>query len=394
MRAALLIAAKDLRQRIRDRSVLIFAVIAPAGLAAIFSLLLGNVTDFHARYVVADLDHGVMAATLRDDVFGALVEAGIADLEAADSDAAARAAVEAGEASAAVVIPAGFSDSISGGRSTQVLVVGTADTAFSTQVAAAVTARFGDQVRAVQLAIHTVGQARGAPLAGEELAMVIGEVSTEPQPIVVLDDAATLRQLAPAAYFSASMAVLFLFFAAQYGILSLHTERRNGTLGRILAGPIRPTTVLFGKAIGAFLTAALAMTILVVGTTLALGADWGPPLGVALVVGAAIVAAIGITTLVISFTRTEDAAGGAVAAVAISLGILGGTFSPMAYAPELMSQLSLLTPHAWFLRGLGDMHGSGATAADALPAVAVLLAMGLVTGAIGFARARRLVAAR
>ena len=394
MRAALLIAIKDLRQRVRDRSVLIFAVVAPAGLAAIFSLLLGNVTDFHARYVVVDLDRGRMATTLRDDVFGALVKAGIADVQPIDTEEAARVAVEDESASAAIIIPAGFSDAITGGRSTEVRILGTADTSFSTQVASAVTARFGDQVRAVQLAIHTVGQARGSPLAGDALAAVVSDVTVAPQPIVVTDEAATLRQLAPATYFSASMAVLFLFFAAQYGILSVHTERRNGTLGRILAGPIRPTTVLFGKTIGAFVTAALAMTILVIGTTLALGADWGPPLGVALVIGAAIVAAIGITTLVISFTRTEDAAGGAVAAVAISLGILGGTFSPMAYAPELMSRLSLITPHAWFLRGLGDLHGTGATVADALPAVAVLLVMGLVTGAIGFARARRLVTVR
>jgi ABC-2 type transport system permease protein len=59
-----------------------------------------------------------------------------------------------------------------------------------------------------------------------------------------------------------------------------------------------------------------------------------------------------------------------------------------------MNQLSLLTPHAWFLRGLGDLHGTGAVAADALPAAGVLAAMGVITGLIGFARARRLVVAR
>lgn len=394
MRAALLIAAKDLRQRLRDRSVLIFAVIAPAGLAAIFSLLLGNVTDFHGRYVVADLDHGQMAAVLRQDVLASLVSAGIAEINDVATAEAARAAVADGSAGAAIIIPVGFSSAITGGEPTQLLIVGAADTSFSTQVATSVAARFGDQVQAVQLAIHTAGAARGRPLAPEELAEVATAVGSSGTPIIVTDEAATLRQLDSPTYFSASMAILFLFFAAQYGILSLHTERRNGTLARILAGPVRPTTILLGKTIGGFVTGALAMTILAVGTTLALGADWGPPLGVALVVAAAIVAAIGITTLVISFTRTEDAAGGAVAAVAISLGILGGTFSPMAYAPEPMSRLSLVTPHAWFLRGLGDLHGTDAVVADALPAVGVLLAMGVVTGALGFARARRLVAQR
>ena len=41
LRVALLIAAKDLRQRFRDRSALIFAIVAPLGLALIFSRLIG-----------------------------------------------------------------------------------------------------------------------------------------------------------------------------------------------------------------------------------------------------------------------------------------------------------------------------------------------------------------
>ena len=40
MRAAFIIAGKDLRERIRDRSAIILAIIAPLGLATIFSLLL------------------------------------------------------------------------------------------------------------------------------------------------------------------------------------------------------------------------------------------------------------------------------------------------------------------------------------------------------------------
>jgi ABC-2 type transport system permease protein len=394
MRTALLIAAKDLRQRLRDRSVLIFAVIAPAGLAAIFSLLLGGVTEFHPRYAVADLDGGPMATALVDDLLGSLVDAGVAELEPASSEAEARAWVEDGRTDAALVVPAGFSDTIARGGPAEVRIVGTANSGLATSVARSIAQQFDDHVRAIRLAVHTVGTARGRPLARDEIEEVVASVEAAPPPIALVDEAASLRQLDSTTYFSAAMAILFLFFAAQYGILSLHAERRNGTLARILAGPVHPTTVLLAKAIASFLTGALAMTILVVGTTVALGADWGHPLGVMLVVAAAIVAAVGVTTLVISFTRSEDAAGGAVAAVAISLGILGGTFSPMAYAPELMSRLSLVTPHAWFLRGLGDLHGTSATVTDALPSIAVLLGMGLVTGSLGFARARRLVRAR
>ena len=105
------------------------------------------------------------------------------------------------------------------------------------------------------------------------------------------------------------------------------------------------------------------------------------------------IAALGISTLVISFTNSAEVAGAASSAVAITLGVLGGTFSPTAQGPEIMSTIALLTPHGWFMRGLGDMQGGG-TVADGLQSVGVLLVMGLVTGGIGMARARRLVKAR
>ena len=93
-------------------------------------------------------------------------------------------------------------------------------------------------------------------------------------------------------------------------------------------------------------------------------------------------------------SRTAEAAGAASSAVAITLGVLGGTFSPTAQAPEVMTTLALLTPHGWFMRGLGDMSGPAGSAADCLGAAAVLLAMGLVTGGLGMIRARALVRAR
>jgi len=396
MRMALLIAAKDLRQRLRDRSIILFAVLAPLGLALIFSLLLRGASSFHANYVVVDLDGGSLATTFIGQVLGGLEDAGVATVETLATEADARQAVEVSnaegwKADAAFIIPVGFSDAIASGQPTSIQILGAKDAGLQTEVARSVAARFADGVTSVQLAVLTLGDLRGSPPAGADLAAIVAAAQ---QPAIVLVDTATgLRQLSWTTYFSSAMAILFLFFAVQSGMLSLFEERRQGTLARILAGPIRPGTILAGKALGSFVTGLTSMLVLIVATTLMLGADWGPPLGVALVVVAAVTSAIGITTLVTSFMRTFDGASAANAAVAMTLGILGGTFSPTAQAPEAMQTLSLLTPHAWFLRGLAEMQGGG-TIADTLPAVGVLLAVGLATGAIGFARARRLVAAR
>jgi ABC-2 type transport system permease protein len=396
MRTALLITAKDLRQRVRDRSVILFAVAAPLGLAFIFSLLLGGVTSFHADYVVVDLDGGPQAAAFRTEVLGGLEQAGVAAIATRATEADGRLAVEAADAQgwradAAFIIPVGFSEAIVSGQPTSIGVVGARDAGLETEVARSIAARFADGVASIQLAARTVAGLRGTPPTAPELAAIVAAAR---QPAIALVDSdARMRQLSWATFFASAMAILFLFFAVQSGIVSLFEERRQGTLARMLAGPIRPETILGGKVLGSFVTGVLSLTVLVVASTLMLGADWGPPAGVAMVVVAAVLAAIGITLLVTSFMKTADGAGAANSAVAMTLGILGGTFSPSAQAPEAMQTLSLITPHAWFLRGLAEMQGGG-TIADALPSVGVLLAVAGVTGALGFARARRLVAPR
>ena len=404
MRIVLLVALKDLRQRLRDRTALLVSVVAPLGLAFIFSQLLAGATDFRAVYVVADMDGGPLATVLREDVIGSLEGSEIFQVADVPTEAAARAAVADGTADAAFLVPAGFSAAIGAGQAATLEVVGARDSGLATEVARAVAQRFGDGVVTVQLSVATAAElaraggagGSGGPGATPDPALqarIVGAASTARPPVVLVDQTAALRQLSMASYFSASMAILFLFFSAQMGLVSLFDERRQGTLARILAGPVKPWTVLGGKLLGGFVQGMLAMTVLVVATTLLIGASWGSPLGVALVCTAAVIAALGISTLVISFTNSAEVAGAASSAVAITLGVLGGTFSPTAQGPEIMGTIALFTPHGWFMRGLGDMQGGG-TVADGLPAVGVLLAMGLVTGGIGMVRARRLVKAR
>ena len=337
-------------------------------------------------------------------MIGSLEDGGAFTVTDLPTEAAARAAVEDGTADAAFLVPAGFSAAIGAGQAVTLEVVGARDSGLATEIARAVAQRFGDGVVTVQLSVATaleLARAGGAGGSGGPgatpdpalQARIIGAASSARPPVILADQAAALRQLSMASYFSASMAILFLFFSAQMGLVSLFDERRQGTLGRILAGPVKPWTVLAGKLLGGFAQAMLAMTVLVVATTLLIGASWGSPLGVALVCTAAVIAALGISTLVISFTNSAEVAGAASSAVAITLGVLGGTFSPTAQGPEIMGTIALFTPHGWFMRGLGDMQGGG-TVADSLQSVVVLLAMGLITGGIGMARARRLVKAR
>lgn len=186
------------------------------------------------------------------------------------------------------------------------------------------------------------------------------------------------------------MAVLFVFFAAQFGVVGLLAERRTGTLARMLASPVGPGAILLGKVLVSLILAVVSMSVMVLATTVLLGASWGDPVAVTGLVLAVSIAATGIATLVVGVARTEEQAGGAIAIVALTLAVLGGSFFPLSQAPEGLASLSLITPHSWFIRGINDLAAGGGIQTVA-GSILVLLAVGLVSGALGLARARRVV---
>jgi len=389
VRASLVIAGKDLRQKIGDRSALFLTILAPLGLAFLFSVTMPSQDGFHADYVVVDLDGGPIAQGLRAGPLQGLADANVATITTADSEATARAQVDAGTVDAAIVIPAGSSDAIQAGQPARLLVIGGPE-GLSVEIARSVLVGFGAEVTAVQVGVRAALDATGSAPQPQLLARLAQDALAIPAPIVVAADATATRQASGTTYYGASMAVMFVLFAAQFGVIGLLAERRTGTLARMLASPISPGTILFGKVLVSLILAVVSMSVMVIATTILLGAGWGDPLAVAGLVLAMSIAATGIATLVVGFARTEEQAGGATAIVALTLAVLGGSFFPLSQAPEGMATLSLLTPHAWFIRGINDLAAGGGIG-TVVGSILVLLTVGGVTGGLGLARARRVV---
>ena len=392
MRAALVIALKDLRQRVRDRTAIVVAVIAPFGLAAIFSMMLGGVSgDLELRYAVADLDGSDIAAGLTDGALAGIEQAGVATVDEVVDREAAQSAVDDGEADAALVIPAGFADAVTAGEAAELEIIGSIDASLGTDILRSLAESYIGELEGVRLAV-AASLAAGAP---PDEAGAIGErAAATAVPISVDDRPVEVRRMDQTTYFAASMAIFFLFFTAQFGVLSLLAERREGTLPRLVAAPIPPWTIILGKAIGSFVLGIGAMTVLVMASSVLLGADWGDPIATAALVLAAVIAAMGITALITTLARTEEQAGGWNSIVAVTLAILGGAFFDLSQAPAALQIASRVTPHAWFLEGFGILSAPDAAVADIGAPLVALLGIGLVTGAIGLMRARGLVVRR
>jgi ABC-2 type transport system permease protein len=303
--------------------------------------------------------------------------------------AAAERLADAGDVDAAFVIPAGFSASAAAGRGGRIEVVTNPDSSIGSLVARSLASSFASDLNAISVSVAVaLGEHTGPP--GPNEAVGLAHRAQETAPTARLQqDTAESRLFSSTTFYAAGMAVFFVFFTVEFGVRSLLAERESGTLARLLVAPIRPGAILAGKSIATFVVGLVSMSALVVASTVLLGAEWGSPVGVALLVVSGVLAAMGLTALVSSLARTPAQAGGYASTAAVVLGLLGGTFFPVSQGPAFLANLSLIAPQAWLMRGFQELAGGG-TVGEILPALGAVLTFAVVLGGLAAIRAGRL----
>lgn len=358
MGAAGLIARKDLLLRIRDRSAFIVGVVAPLALAFIFNLILGDLDTgaFTAELSVTNLDDGQVSEAFVG-VLDEIADEGIVVITARPTtEDEARSLAETGEVAAAYVIPDGFSAAVQRGEEASILIISDPDAPTTAEIARSIADGFASEVRTAQVAVTTAATT-GQLEPGQIEAIAQRAAAGLPEAIALGTVETGSRELDLATFFAASMSVFFLFFTVSFGVNGLIEETQLGTIRRLLAAPIRAATIVTGKAIVSFTLGLVSMALLVIASSLLIGADWGNPIGVALLVVMGVVAATGMMMVVAAFARTPEQAGNLQAILAVGLGMLGGIFFPTSLGTGFLSYLAYISPHRWFLLGLGDLSG-------------------------------------
>lgn len=371
VRAARLVATADLRRRMRNRTFYVTAFVGPIVLATLISLAFGSDT-FDATIGVVDEDGSPASEAFVSGVADADVEG--LTFTVRDSAADARAAVDDGDVGAAVVVPEGFSASLRSDEPDDLVVLASSDGQVAAEVARAVATEFTDRANAARLAAAT-SAAAGGPVPGDD---VLASIDL-PVDVTVTGSGG---DVSPAAYFGPSMGLLFLFLGLSAVARDLLAERRTGLLDRVRAGPVSDTAILAGKGASVVLVGVTSLLVIWLVTSVALGADWGDPAGVLLLVGAAGLALGGIAGLLAGLARTEEAADSLATAVALVFSLLGGAFIPIGDLPDTLQRLSLLTPTGAALRGFAELSAGGGGVAAVVPYALALVAWGLVTGLI------------
>ena len=389
MTPSLLIAAKDLRQRLRDRSAIVIGLLAPLVIAALMSLAFRGATTFHFNLGVVNADNGPIAAQM----VRVLHEPGLDKIISSrptPSAASASAQLRARKLQAAIVIPAGFSTSMAGGAPESITVLTSVNNTLAGSITESVVSSFTAQLNADRLTVATA-MAAGAP--ADRLAALQAAATKLTIPLQAAQRPVGSRELNPVSYYSPAMAIFFLLFVISFTARSFFVDRAQGMIERMRAAPVRPLEILAGKALSVFVFGVASLGVVAVVTTAAFGAYWGSPVAVAAVCLALVLSVVCLTALVIGLARSQRQAEGIASAVVFGLALLGGNFVFVSAEPDLLRRLSLLTPNGWALRAFTDLATRGGGLRTVAVPVAAILAFSAVVGAAAARLSRRAVTA-
>ena len=188
-------------------------------------------------------------------------------------------------------------------------------------------------------------------------------------------------------FYAAAIGVMFLLFTASGAAGSLLEEAESGTLDRVLSSHVTMTMLLAGKLAFNTLLAFSQLVLMFVWAWAVFRLDFIPHLAGFVVMGlstAIAVSAFGV--LLASICRTRAQLGALSTLVILIMSAIGGSMFPRFLMPDAVQKAGLLTLNAWAIDGFTKVFWRDEPLSHLWPQVSVLLGAALVL----FFTARRL----
>jgi ABC-2 type transport system permease protein len=366
-RAAATITATELRRVSRDRLALFFIIVLPIVVTVLIGVTIGAAPE-RFRVAVLDLDGSVESTRLVEALRGAPA---LIVVDADDGRSGIDQGVLVGSLSAGVVIPPGYGGAVrSGGPATVTLVAdpGVGSTGIVRSAVTGVVDAQGSTLGAAAFATEIAG---GGPSANLAVAERLRD-ALEPVTVRVEALGREVPETNSFSYTAPSNLVLFVFINTVTGGGALVESRRLGVTRRMLAAPLRASSIVAGFAASRFVFALLQAVLIVVVAGVVFGVRWGDPVGAALVIVLFSLVATGAGVLVGAVARTADQTTAVGIPVSIALGMLGGCMWPLEIVGPAMRTVGHLTPHAWAMDAWLDLIWDGEGLGAIWPDLAVL----------------------
>lgn len=402
MKKIFLIGLKDLLLIFRDPAALILMLLAPFALTIGLGFVTGRMGNSTSSgisdipVILVNQDGGQLGTALIEMFHSSDLQDLVAPSEM-DDFTLAQQAVDDDQAAAAILIPAGFSDSIIPSASaasldsavvalqlysnpTRPTSAGVIKTILETFLSRVETYRAGGIVTIEQMlkqGLIAPDQAMSVGIQmGVQLRAQAGDTASS-IPIQTQDGQTGTFEVDTLAMMAPGMALMFLMYTVTYGGRSLLTERQAGTLPRLLVSPTSPRQILAGKVFGIFLTGLAQMAILILGTCLLFRLHWGDPLAIVVLLIAAVAAATGWGLLLAAVAKTPGQVSTIGSAMMLIFGLLGGSFFSTDNLPGWVQTFARISPNSWGMDGFSTLALGNGLNAIWTPILA-LLAMAVI----------------
>ena len=191
-------------------------------------------------------------------------------------------------------------------------------------------------------------------------------------------------------FYAAAIGVMFLLFTASGAAGSLLDEADSGTLDRVLSSRVTMTTLLAGKLAFSTLLAFSQLVLMFVWAWAVFKLDFLDHIPGFVVMGVCTSFAVGaFGMLLASICRTRAQLGALSTLVILIMSSVGGSMFPRFLMPEAMQKAGLLTINAWAIDGFTKVFWRDEPVSHLWPQVSVLLAVGVVLFVIARRIARR-----
>jgi len=404
VRDTLAVAWKEIQLITKDRGALAIFFLLPLLLGSVYgsiNLQIGG-EDEQLAILVNILLVNEDKAVFGNQVAEALKQIEEFNVEDIATKAQAEDLVAAGEAAAAVMIPANFTRDIDSHTPTEVEVVvdpaqpegASIVTGIMNQVVTEVTIwgeiQFGIRTLLEETGIFADGGSDAQrAIEAQNLGVImttLNDMRQQPALLVVSEDMKGETTgggiTTYFAYLFPGLTVMFAFFTVGMAGASLLNERDTGTLRRLMAAPLSRSAIIGGKMLAFMLLVCLQVVVLFGVARLFFGMPLGESpaaLIVLTIVLALVVAAMGM--LIAALSRTAKQADSVGTILGFVLAGIGGAIAlsatPLSRSDGFMGVVTKLTPHAHAVEGYYRLMAENASFSQILPQLGVLLAMAL-----------------
>jgi ABC-2 type transport system permease protein len=412
----------------RDRAAFVLSFILPLAFFSIFAVIFGGQHDTTPRVKVILVDEDKSEAS-RDLVRGLSRESSLivathpepsgknAPVPPDYTATTAEAAVKAGDAPVALVIPSGFGQHPVGfgpdSKATPIQLLNDSSDMIAPQVVTgmlqkaaftsmpAVMAQQGFQYSERYLGFFTPDQRAKMQSSLDELKKIQSNQEKSPSTdssafsasIIAVNTSSVVgdnKHNSMISFYAAAIGVMFLLFTASGSAGALLDEAESGALDRVLSSRITMTRLLAGKLFYNTVLAFIQLVAMFLWGWAVFKLDFFSHLAGFTVMGLATafaVAAFGL--LLASACHTRAQLGALSTLLILIMSSIGGSMFPRYLMPENIQKAGLLTLNAWAIDGFTKVFWRNLPVTSLGPQVGVLLGAGIVLFLVARRVARR-----